>query len=436
MTNNLLAEMTVSIGFVVIAYLAIFAAALVIIVGLFDPGLRYEIAAPSSEQNDSDEFLGMLEALTDSKLNRATTLEVLTNGPHFYERELETIAAARHSVNLEAYIFTKGVIARRFVDSLAERAHAGVKINVVLDGVGSLSATESYFADLIRAGGKVAWYNPVRWNRLPRYNNRTHRELLVVDGRIGFIGGAGIADHWFHGADKQPQWRDTMVQVEGDAVPNLQATFAENWLEAQGELLTGPDYFPEEKRPGAAAAVLVINSTPSGGGSTRARMLFQLLLASAKKTIHITTPYFLPDKSLSHELVRAIEERGVEVKLLVPGKRSDILLTRTSSRHGYGSLLKAGTEIHEYQPSMIHAKVLLVDGLWGVVGSTNFDNRSFGLNDEVNLAARDPDFVQRLEQDFMQDLAKSKQITYEAWRHRPVLERAPELLGWVLERQQ
>ena len=439
MSGNLLAEMTVSTGFVVVAYLAIFAAALVIIVGLFDPGLRYKIAAPSSEQNDSDEFLEMLEALADSTLNRATTLEVLTNGPRFYERELETIAAARYSVNLEAYIFTKGIIARRFVDTLAERARAGIKVNVVLDGVGSLRATESYFTDLIRAGGKVAWYNPVRWNRLPRYNNRTHRELLVVDGRIGFIGGAGIADHWFHGAGKQPQWRDTMVQVQGDAVPHLQSTFAENWLEAQGELLTGPESFPEEKeeeRTTSAAAVLIINSTPSGGGSTRARMLFQLLLASAKKTIHITTPYFLPDKSLSNELVRAIEERGVEVKLLVPGMRSDILLTRTSSRHCYGSLLQAGAEIYEYQPSMIHVKVLLVDALWGVVGSTNFDNRSFGLNDEVNLAARNPEFVQRLEQDFVQDLAKSKQITYEAWRHRPVLERAPELLGWVLERQQ
>jgi cardiolipin synthase A/B len=165
-------------------------------------------------------------------------------------------------------------------------------------------------------------------------------------------------------------------------------------------------------------------------------MLFQLLLASAKKSIHITTPYFLPDRSMIDELVRAVRDRGVEVRLLVPGKRSDHLLTRSSSRHAYGKLLKAGAEIFEYRPAMIHAKILLIDGVWGVIGSTNFDNRSFGLNDEVNLAVQYSPFVERLETDFVNDLAVSERVTYEQWRRRPVLERAPELLGWVLERQQ
>jgi len=431
----MLAEVTVPTSFIVIAYLSILAMAVLIIVALFDPGLRYRVFASPSESNDSDDFLHMLEALVDAKVNQTTRLTVLTNGPTFYEAELEAIRGAERSVNLEAYIFQKGEIGQRFVTALTERSQAGVTVNVVLDGVGSAGVGKNFFSDLKKAGGNVVWYNGMKWNKLPHFNNRTHRELLVVDGRTAFIGGAGVADHWFKDKSKHPRWRDTMVKVEGDAVPHLQATFAENWLESCGEVLFGPDHFVRQEceRQGD---VLIVNSTPSGGGATRARMLFQVLLASATKTIHITTPYFLPDRSVIDELVRAVRERNVEVVVLVPGKRSDHMLTRSSSRHAYGKLLKAGASIHEYEPSMIHAKILLIDSIWGVVGSTNFDNRSFGINDEVNLAARDPDFTQRLQQDFAKDLACSHKVTYQEWKRRPVLERAPELLGWVLERQQ
>jgi cardiolipin synthase len=435
MNLSLLAEATVSTGFLVVAWLSIGAALLVIFVALFGPGLRYKITVPQSTDNSSDKFLHTLEALSDAKVNSGTNLTVLTNGSSFYEEELRAISAAQRSINLEAYIFQRGEIAQRYVDALTERAKAGVKVNVVLDALGSASTTNKYFAEYKKAGGKLAWYNNAQWNKLPRYNHRTHRELLIVDGRIAFIGGAGIADHWYKARQKQPRWRDTMVRVEGDSVSNLQATFAENWLESCGDVLTGEDYFPETAPCASEGAALVVNSTPSAGGSTRARILFQLLLASARHSIRITTPYFLPDRSMIDELVRAVE-RGVEVILLVPGKRSDHMLTRSSSRHAYGRLLKAGAKIFEYQPAMIHAKILLIDGLWGVVGSTNFDNRSFGLNDEVNLAMRDPEFVEQLDGDFERDLAASERITYEQWRRRPVLARAPELLGWVFERQQ
>ncbi len=429
MPGIMLAEVTVPTSFIVIAYLSILAMAVLIIVALFDPGLRYRVSASPSESNDSDDFLHMLEALVDAKVNQTTRLTVLTNGPTFYEAELEAIRGAERSVNLEAYIFQKGEIGQRFVTALTERSQAGVTVNVVLDGVGSAGVGKNFFSDLKKAGGNVVWYNGMKWNKLPHFNNRTHRELLVVDGRTAFIGGAGVADHWFKDKSKHPRWRDTMVKVEGDAVPHLQATFAENWLESCGEVLFGPDHFVRQEceRQGD---VLIVNSTPSGGGATRARMLFQVLLASATKTIHITTPYFLPDRSVIDELVRAVRERNVEVVVLVPGKRSDHMLTRSSSRHAYGKLLKAGASIHEYEPSMIHAKILLIDSIWGVVGSTNFDNRSFGINDEVNLAARDPDFTQRLQQDFAKDLACSRKVTYQEWKRRPVLERAPELLGW------
>jgi cardiolipin synthase len=257
----------------------------------------------------------------------------------------------------------------------------------------------------------------------------------VIDGTIGFIGGAGIADHWYKQTSKdQPRWRDTMVRVEGDAVPNLQATFAENWLESCGELIAGPDYFPIIHRDRAQTA-MIVNSMPSMGGSTRARVLMQSLVASAHKSILITSPYFLPDGSMSDEIVRA-RKRGVEVRIIAPGRKSDHMVTRSSSQRSYGPLLQAGVQIYEYQPAMIHAKILIVDGVWGVVGSTNFDNRSFGLNDEVNMAVYDESFASRLAEDFARDLTQSQAITYEEWAHRPLWQRGPELLGWVIERQQ
>ena len=373
--------------------------------------------------------------MVDAKVNRTGTLEVLKNGPAFYTAELDAIRNARRSVNLEAYIFQKSDIGAQYLEAMTERARCGVPVNVVLDAFGSAGVTRTFFRPLLDAGGKVNWYNSPAWYRMTRLDNRTHRELLIVDGRIGFIGGAGIADQWFTGAHGQPRWRDTVVRVQGEAVPNLQATFAENWLAASGELLTGDAYFPEITCP-AKTAAMVINSTPTVGGSTRARVLFQLLLASARRSISITTPYFLPDKSLTRELCRAIEERGVKVRILVPGRKSDHLLTRSTSRGGYGPLLKAGAEVYEYRPSMIHAKVLCVDERWAVVGSTNFDNRSFGINDEVNLAVCDPAFAERLERDMSGDLAESRRISLDEWQHRPVAERAPELLGWILERQQ
>ncbi|MFZ0744048.1 MAG: phospholipase D-like domain-containing protein [Terracidiphilus sp.] len=403
--------------------------------GIFAPAPRYKITgAEELPENDSEKFLILLESLVDAKVNRTGSLEILANGPCFYPAELEAIRAAQQSVNLEAYVFKKGEISSLYVEAMAERARAGVQVNVVLDAFGAAGATRKFFRPLLEAGGKVFWYNGVAWYRLTRLDNRTHRELLIVDGKVGFIGGAGVADQWYSGLHGKPRWRDTMVRVEGDAVPNLQSTFAENWLAASGELLVGSAYFPGTSCSNATTT-LVINSTPTVGGSTRARVLFQLLLASAKRSISITTPYFLPDKGLMHELCIAVE-RGVKVRILVPGRKSDHMVTRNTSRGGYGPLLEAGAEVYEYHPSMIHAKILCIDGLWAVVGSTNFDNRSFGINDEVNLAVKDAAVATRLEMEMSADLKQSRRILLDSWRHRAITERVTELLGWVFERQQ
>ena len=430
----LLMSITVSTGWAVIGALALIFVVLFLLAGMFGPVSQYSLSSRSDiPANDSEMFLNVLESLTDAKVNRAGTLEVLTNGPCFYPAALDAMRSAQQSICLEAYIFQRSEIGRLYLEVMAERARAGVQVSVVLDAFGSMGG-KAFFKPLLDAGGRLEWYNKPRWYSLARVDNRTHRELLIVDGRIGFIGGAGIADQWFKGSEKHPRWRDTVVRVEGDAVPNLLATFAENWLTSHGEILAGPRYFPEIRCQKRTVA-MVINSTPTPGGSTRARVLFQMLLASAQRTISITTPYFLPDKGLVRELCRAVE-RGVKIRILVPGRASDHMVTRSTSRGGYGPLLRAGAEVYEYQPAMIHAKVLVVDELWAVVGSTNFDNRSFGINDEVNLALRDQEIAARLESDMAHDLTESRRVSLDEWEHRPVTERAPELLGWIFERQQ
>ena len=234
-------------------------------------------------------------------------------------------------------------MAKKIVDALTERARAGVEVNLVIDAVGSLSTPMQFFAGLRHAGGHVEWYHPLRWYNWPRANNRTHRELLVVDGKTGFIGGAGVDDQWWHGIKKDAPWRDTMFKVTGDAVRALESTFVENWLEASGQILTGSRYFAAEENTGGAVA-MVVNSSTSQGGSTRARILYQTLIGSAHKNLKITTPYILPDDSLRKELARAMQERHVRVQILVPGKHSDPSMTRSSSRGLYGDLLRAGAE--------------------------------------------------------------------------------------------
>lgn len=432
---TLLLSITFSTGWALVGGLSVLFVVLFLLAGVFGPMPRYSISTPGDlVRNDSESFLNMLESLTDAKVNRTGTLEVLTNGPCFYPAALEAMRSAQQSICLEAYVFHSGEIGRAYLEAMTERAKAGVQVNLVLDAFGSWNATKMFVKELTEAGGRVEWYNKARWYSLSRMDNRTHRELLIVDGRIGFIGGAGVADQWWKGKGKNPRWRDTLVRVEGEAVPNLLATFAENWLTSYGELLVGPRYFPEIECNHKTIA-MVVNSTPTPGGSTRARVLIQMLLASARESISITTPYFLPDKGIVQELCRAIE-RGVRVRILVPGRKSDHMLTRSTSRGGYGPLLRAHAEVFEYQPAMIHAKILVVDGSWAVVGSTNFDNRSFGINDEVNLAVRDAEFAARLEHDMDHDLMESRRISLDDWTHRPITERATELLGWVFERQQ
>jgi cardiolipin synthase len=404
---------------------------------LFEPAVPYRVRAPRARP-DSREFVDYLAAMVNARLFSAGELEVLNGGEATYAAELAAMRAARRSIHLEAYLFLRGSVADEVLAALEERAHAGVRVRVIVDRYGSLLTPRRAFAALRRAGGEMHWYQPIAWYTLKRLNNRTHRDLLIVDGEVGFVGGMGVADYWVGPPGRGRPWRDSMLRVTGELVKGLQTSFAENWLEASGEILGAEEFAlappaPAALPPGRGPA-LVVNSSPSEGRSTRARMLFQMLVAAAKESIHICNPYFLPDRSMRRELVRAAQRR-VAVSLLMPGAWNNHPMVRLASRRRYGLLLESGARIFEYRPAMMHAKVMIVDGAWCVLGSTNFDNRSFGLNDEVNVAILDRALAARLEADFAADLALSAEVTLEQWRRRALAERAFALLARLLERQ-
>lgn len=405
-----------------------------IAVAIFEPTPAYKLSQRAASPVTGEQFLREIQGITGAKLGDNTRVEPLYNGENYYEAEIAAMKAAQHSINLEAYIFKRGDLAKQVIETLAERARAGVKVNLVLDAMGAPATTKSYFKPLLEAGGHVHWYHALRWYNWFRFNNRTHRELLIIDGRVAFIGGAGYADYWYHDVKDEKRWRDNMFRVEGDAINALQSVFVENWLESSDEVINGPDYFPAPQ-PVKGERAMVVGSSPSVGGSTNARLLFQTLMSGAAKSIDIASPYFLPDKGIRDELIAA-ERRGVRVRILTVGETTDHQVVRASGRSNFGELLKAGVKCYEYQSAMLHEKLLIVDGAWVVVGSTNMDTRSFGLNDEVNLAVLDLVLAQNVTAQYEKDLSQSREITLDDWNRRSILERAEVWLGEIWVRQQ
>jgi cardiolipin synthase len=361
--------------------------------------------------------------------NRVTTL---LNGDKAFPAMLDAIKSARHSITLEAYIFWPGKMGTTFAEALVERARAGVATHLILDGLGSQKLDDELIEGMRRAGVQVVIFRPLRWYTLDRVNHRTHRKLLVVDGRVGFTGGLGIADLYQGHAQDKDHWRDGQFRVEGPAVGQLQGAFLDNWIETGGALLHGTDYFPPLDSAGSAWAQAV-HSSP-GGGTESLRLMYLLAIASASRTIRIANPYFVPN-TLAVEMLVAARRRGVNVEVLVPGPITDAGLVRRASRRKWGPLLEAGVSIYEYQPTMYHNKLIVVDDYWVSVGSTNFDNRSFRLNDEANLNVFDEAFAREQTEVFAQDRARSREVTLEEWRGRPITERLEELVAWMLRRQ-
>jgi cardiolipin synthase len=352
--------------------------------------------------------------------NRITALQ---NGDEIFPAMLSAIRSAKKTIAFETYIYWSGRIGKEFADALSGRARDGVRVHVLLDWLGAGKMEESLLGEMKSAGVEIQKYHPLRWYNLSRLNNRTHRKLLIVDGKVGFTGGVGIADNWLGHAQDEEHWRDSHFRVEGPAVAQMQAAFMDNWMKTQGEVLHGEDYFPSLGPSGSALAQM-FKSSP-GEGSESVRLMYLLSIASARKNIRISASYFVPD-DLSVETLVAARKRGVPIEIIVPGTKIDAEITRKASRARWGDLLQAGIEIYEFQPTMFHCKVMIVDDLWVSVGSTNFDNRSFRLNDEANLNVLDGDFAMEQARVFEADKKNAQHITYEMWKKRPFREKLAE----------
>ena len=378
------------------------------------------------------QFLRTMNHLLGPPLVAGNHVQELINGDEIFPPMLAAIRAAQKTITFETFIYWSGDIGREFAEALAERAQAGVKVHVLVDWVGSLKMDDELLDLMEDAGVELQKYHPLHWYHLARMNNRTHRKLLVVDGTVGFTGGVGIADEWEGDAQDADHWRDSHFRIEGPAVAHMQAAFLDNWMKTSGEVLHGEAYFPPLQPVGAHYAQMFKSS--SDEGSESARLMYLLSIASARKTIYIANAYFVPDDLSVETLVRALE-RGVKVRIILPGTRIDSEPVRRASRARWGDLLEAGAEIYEYQPTMFHCKVMIVDDVWVSVGSTNFDSRSFRLNDEANLNIYDHAFAQRQIDIIEDDLKKSRQITYAEWRNRPWSEKLLEYTMALLRSQ-
>jgi cardiolipin synthase len=385
--------------------------------------LRVESPLPA----DDPLFPRYTAALTGGALTAGDEYQILVNGDQIFPSMLEAIAGAKRRISFETYIYDSGIVAARFSSALADAARRGVRVRVIVDAVGAQSMDAGHARQMRDAGVEIASFNPLHWYSIEEINYRTHRKILVVDGEVGFTGGAGVADHWLGNAGSRDHWRDTHVRVTGPAVTHLEAAFYENWAE------TGHVSAPElELRPEPAvtrARSIVAWSSPTGG-SNAVKVLFLVSLAASRRTLDIASPYLVLDESTRYALMQA-RRRGVRVRLLVEGDLTDARPVKFASRNDYDGLLAAGIEIFEYQPTMMHVKATIVDGVWSIIGSTNFDNRSFELNDEVNVAIASADVARRLTEDFEADIPHALQLKLEEWRERPFSHKARERM-WGL----
>ena len=380
----------------------------------------------------SDEFFATITGATGVPFVGGNRVDILNNGDEFYPPMLDAIAAARESITIEAYIYWEGDIGRRFARALAAKAREGVTVKILLDAVGS-SSIGTDILKLLEAGGcQLAWYNRIRWFTIGRFNHRTHRKSIIIDGRLGFTGGAGIADVWLGHAQSPSHWRDTQACIEGPAITPLQTGFAQNWLQTTGELISGARYYPPPEIRGDVEVQTIMSSPETGTSSVR--IMHYLSIVCARRSIRIANPYFIPDQAAIDTLVEA-KRRGVDVQIMVSGIYNDNRIARLNSVRLYGQLLEAGIGIYEYNRTMLHQKTMVVDSVWVAIGTTNFDNRSFAHNEENSVCFRDASLAARLEKSFASDIEACSQVQLDAWRRRGLIAKALEGVASLLEAQ-
>ena len=418
-------------GTIVVTFLV--TSVLVLLVLNFTTGeeeIQHQI--PRLYASDSPQFERAMGVLLGPGILGGNEVVELLNGDQIFPPMLEAIRKAQHSITFETYIYWSGDIGKQFADALSERARAGVKVHVLLDWVGSAKIEESFLTEMKAAGVEIEKFHEPSWYDLARLNNRTHRKLLVADGGIGFTGGVGIAPAWTGNAQDPDHWRDTHFQIRGPVVAQMQATFLDNWLKATGRVMHGPEYFPALAPVGDQRAQMFSSSPASGSESMQ--LMYHLAITAAERSIDLSAAYFVPD-TLTRKLLMDALQRGVRVRLITPGEHTDTDIVKAASRATWGELLQAGAQIHEYQPTMYHCKVMIVDQRMVSVGSTNFDNRSFRLNDEANLNVYDSGIAARLTATFEDDLQRSRPVTYADWLNRPWTEKLAERLASVLHSQ-
>jgi cardiolipin synthase len=378
--------------------------------------IRSNIAAEDSR------FPAYVSALVGADLRRGNRYTVLTNGDQMFPAMLAAIDTAKRRISLETYIYDKGQLGDRFTGALEAAARRGVHVDIVADAVGASTIPEDHVKRLRAAGCHLAMFNTPSWYSLEDVNYRTHRKILVVDGEVGFTGGAGVADHWLGHAQDKDHWRDTQIEMHGPIVRLMEGAFYENFLEADGT--EAPALDAPMPDPGDQAPSFLVRSSPTGGSNDLKR-LYLFAIASARRSIDVTTPYFVTDESSMWSIEDSVR-RGVKVRILVEGDITDAKPVKYASRQAYEHLLELGVSLYEYQPTMMHTKTMVVDGVWSMFGSANFDNRSLELNDEMNVAVTDSALAARLLQDFENDVKSARQLDLGSWRNRPILEKSRE----------
>jgi cardiolipin synthase len=380
----------------------------------------------------SDEFRVTMAGMTGMPLVPGNNVEIYNNGDEFYPAMLDAIERSQHSVTMEQHMFWNGQVGLRFAQAFAEKAQQGISVKLLVDAVGSPALSDEIQKILRNSGCQVAWFRPIHWYTPDRANHRTHRKSLILDGRIAFTGGAGIADCWLGTAEHEGQWRDIQVRVEGPAVLAQQTGFAQNWLLTTGELLSGHEFFPLPEPAGDLDVQTILSSPVSGAGAVGT--MYMIALQCARDYLYIANPYFIPDLRVIAMLDDA-RRRGVVIKLMIAGKPNDSWWARQNSLRLYGRLLEAGVEIYEFLPAMLHQKTMVVDGAWATVGTTNFDNRSFALSEETNICFWQPALVEELRQIFIADLARCQKIELGTWKRRGTWQQTREKFASLIEDQ-
>jgi cardiolipin synthase len=388
---------------------------------------RGEAAEPGSEA-----FVVTAGAYLNNPVYRGGEVELLQNGDRFYPAMLRAIQAARDTVNFEVYIFEPDEIGRVFMDVLMERARAGIEVRVLVDAFGSFKLKAKQRTELREAGVKVERFRPFGLSNLVRIYRRTHRRAIVIDGRIAFTGGAAISKKWAGDVRTSHEWRDSMVRITGPLVGGIQSAFTENWVYCTGEILSGERFFPRVDAGAGPCSISVVSSPSDAQQSIR--ILFWLTMANAQRRLWICNSYFIPDPRLRKAVIERARE-GVDVRILVPGNHTDAVPVQLAGRSYYQELLEAGVRVFEFQPAMMHAKTIVADDTWSVVGSANMDERSMELNEENIVGVADESLARAIAEGLEADFARSKEVSLEQWRRRPLWQRGMEAVAKVLIEQ-